>query len=523
MLLFLISESGYAQNIYPVSSKFNSFRQNTVSVMAAGGDTLWIGPSLDYNIHNGADWQHPADTDSIHQAGGRVYSLSIDGKNIAAGLGKNIELNDDDVPSGFGYYLSQDGGDSWQYEPFYFDEEPGNCNPEAEPYDGSCDLPFTYGGETYYRIRNTVAQQSPPYSTSVKGSVILSAAWASGLQRSLDFGHTWEKIILPPMSADSLYPGDNYEWTSNYKGETILRYDPRTDFNLLGFSVLADSRGQVWFGSAGGVNISANALTAPTDSISWKHIRFANKTDGLLGDWIVAIKEDENTGKIWMTNWPNDASRGEQYGLVSTGDNGQNFEQHLAGHKINDIGFRNGIIYAAGETGLFISENDGRTWTKQPQIKSSNAVLKKNTEFFAVAATNSRIWIGTNDGILSSGDDGRSWEINRVDFPLSGGNTYVSGVKKADAYAYPNPYSPVIHEVVRIRFELKKAGKVNIRLFDFGMNLVQNLGEGSYAAGVHETTWDGLDGSGRKAAAGVYFYVIETPGESINGKLLLVE
>lgn len=518
--IFSLSSSIKAQSVYPTSSKFDSFRQNTVSVMAAAGDTVWIGPSLDYNINNGAEWFHPTNIDSISSAGGRTFSLSVKGKKLVAGLGINIES----VVSGFGYYISEDSGESWSYSFFPKDENPAdNCDSKVIPYDGSCDLEFTYGGESYFRVRNTVAQQSPPYDVDFKDDVILSASWASGLLRSTDFGQTWQKVILPPMVEDSLSPSHNYSWNSQYQGNTIERYDPRTDFNLIGFGVLIDSQGRSWFGTAGGINISRNALTAPTDSISWRHNSFKNTSDGLLGNWIVAIKEDKATGKIWMTNWVNNAQDGERFGIVATDDEGITFEQHLIGQKINDLDIKDGVIYAAGTKGLFISKNAGQSWTKIPQIKSPNAFLKSDTEFYAVAATTDRVWIGSSDGLISTNDKGDTWEITRVDFPLSGGNVYQPKAKSVDAYAYPNPFSPTQHKVVRIKYELKKQGKVHIRIFDFGMNLVRDVENNSFNAGTYEAVWEGIDGEGRKVANGVYFYIIEMPNRTINGKILLIE
>jgi len=327
---------------------------------------------------------------------------------------------------------------------------------------------------------------------------------------------------LPPMTEDSLSPTQNYTWNSQYQGNTVVRYDPRTDFNLIGFGVLIDSQGRTWFGSAGGINISGNALTAPTDSISWQHNYFKNTSNSLLGNWVVAIKEDQATGKIWMTNWVNNAQDGERFGIVVT-DDGIIYEQHLIGQKINDLEIKDGVIYAAGTNGVFISKNDGQTWTKIPQIKSPNAFIKSDTEFYAVTASTNRVWIGSGDGIVSTDDSGDSWEITRVDFPLSGGNIYQPKAKSVDAYAYPNPFSPAIHDIVRIKYDLKKQGKVHIRIFDFGMNLVRDIENSSFNTGTYETVWDGIDGEGRKVANGAYFYIIEMPDRTVNGKILLVE
>lgn len=160
---------------------------------------------------------------------------------------------------------------------------------------------------------------------------------------------------------------------------------------------------------------------------------------------------------------------------------------------------------------------------KSPQIRSANTFLKSTTEFQSATSTNDRVWIGTTDGIISTDDFGRSWEITRVNFPLTGGNTYDESAKTVDSYAYPNPYSPNQHEVVRIRFNVTNPGEINVQIFDFGMNLVRELDEIQAVNGSYEAIWNGVDQYGRNVANGPYFYVIETDGSTIKGKLLLIE
>lgn len=521
----LIPFLGYTQVIGPENpdiDKFNTIRQNSVSTMAAFGDTVWISPSLNRNIGNAAEWFLPENAVEVVNGSSRVFSLSLARDTVVAGLGFSFESPDGSVPSGYGFYTSVDGGENWRFIDFPLDTDPpSSCELTAETYDPTCDIEFQYGDETYTRIRTTVPQQSPPYAIDSRGDVIFVAAWASGLLRSTDFGDSWERVILPPSSVDNINPDEDYEWTSSYNGEIINRYDPRGDNNLLGFGVLIDSQDRLWFGSAGGINISENALTAPTDSISWKHISFNNTSEGLLGDWIISIKEDPQTNRIWLTNWIADQS--QQQGLVYTDDVGESFTQVLKGERINDVGFKDGYIFAAGDNGLFISEDGGESWIRSPQIKSPNTFIKSSAQYFAVAATTERLWIGTSDGIASTNDYGSSWEITRVNFPLSGGNRYTPDARNVNNYAYPNPFSPTIHEVIRIKFEVKEQGNVRVRIFDFGMNLVREVENGSFSPGIYEAVWDGFDGKGRKVANAPYLYIIETKSGEINGKILVAD
>lgn len=521
--LFLSVEV-FSQNVYQVDSSFNSIRQNGVSNIFGAGDTLWISPSLNYNVSNNIDWFQPSGIDSITDGDGRIFSMDISGSSFAVGLGFNIDLNGDPISSGFGFYFSSDNGTNWQFRDFPLDSKPAdNCDDDSIPYTGECDIVFTYGGNQYFRIRNTVRQQSPPFDIQIKSDTVFAAVWGSGLLKSTNNGSTWDKVILPPSGVRSLTPENSYSWSSNYQNTTINRYDARSDLNLLGFGLHLDSTNNLWFGSANGINFSSDAYTTSTDSISWKHVNFNNSDDGLLGNWVIEIEEDPATNTIWMTNWITDASNGEQFGIVSTTDNADTFRQHLIGEKINSIGFKDGAVFAAGENGLFISTNNGDSWSKFPQIRSANTFLKENTEFLSVGSTTDRVWVGTTDGLASSDDLGQTWEITRVNFPLSGGNAFDPDAKTVQTYAYPNPFSPSLHEFVRIKYELKQSGTVNIRVFDFGMNLVREIENDTFSAGTYEAVWDGVDNSGRKVANAPYIYIIEMPDRTINGKILVIE
>lgn len=499
---------------------FNSIRQNGVSTIAAFGDTLWISPALNRNIGNESGWYTSPNADSINNGIGRVFSLSLGQDSVIAGLGFSSNTASGSVPSGYGFYISTDGGNNWRFENFPTDPEPSSaCDSDSDVYDTNCDIAFTYGGQTYYRVRNTVREQSPPYSIDHKDDVILAASWASGLLRSTDLGESWQRIILPPFTADSLTPNESYSWQSNVSGAEVNRYDPRFDNNLLGFGLLIDSSDRVWFGSAGGLNVSDNALTAPTDSVSWNHIKFENSVDGLLGNWIIRIREDKTTGRIWFTNWV--ANSPEKQGLVYTDNGGDSFEQVLVGERINDVGFKDDHVFAAGDNGLFISSDGGQNWIRSPQLVSPNTFIKNNAQFYSVASTTNRVWIGTEDGLASTNDYGQNWEITRVDFPLKGGNVYQPNARSVDSYAYPNPFSPRIHDVVRIKFELENATKPQIRIFDITMNLVKEIDTNQLSSGVYEALWDGADSSGRMVANGPYIYMINSDGSQITGKILL--
>lgn len=511
ILFFGVTEKAFAQSAGPLPERTLIFSQNSISNIAAYGDTLWVGPQLARNIGNTMNW-FVADTDSVARGRGRVYSFALAQDTVFVGLGYITEDGDNQVQTMMGFYLSTDGGNTWSF-----------INP---PLDNVNDTTIRYGGQDIPSLAIVVPQQAPPYNVAFKGETLFTAAWALGLRRSTDLGLTWERILLPPYELDELTPEGTYDFefnprTPNANTEMGRKY-PNGWTNFLGFSVMIDSDGHVWAGTAGGLNISDNALTAPADSIRWRHIRAEGGINGMLGNWIIRQRQNPYDKKVWMTNWI--TLPGDRQGLVATTDKGLTFEQHLVNEDILDITFNGPTIFAAGRNGLFISPDNGSTWIKQPQIRSANSFLKVTVSFQTATTTSDRVWIGTNDGLISTTNNGQTWEIIRVDFPMSGGNIYQSSSTETNTYAYPSPFSRTQDSIVRIRFNTSSTGTASIELMDFGMDRIIRLPDVQVnQPGVYEVSWNGLNADGNRVANGPVFYSIKVGSERINGKFLILD
>ena len=82
----------------------------------------------------------------------------------------------------------------------------------------------------------------------------------------------------------------------------------------------------------------------------------------------------------------------------------------------------------------------------------------------------------------------------------------------------PNPFAGR----TSIRFGLPRAAAATIGIFDVQGRRVRGLLEGHLPAGEHAAAWDGRDDRGRRAPAGVYFYVFRAEGQALQKRMMLL-
>jgi flagellar hook capping protein FlgD len=75
---------------------------------------------------------------------------------------------------------------------------------------------------------------------------------------------------------------------------------------------------------------------------------------------------------------------------------------------------------------------------------------------------------------------------------------------------FPNPFNPT----TTIRFELDRAERVRLSIFDVGGREVRTLVDGAVVAGAHAVAWNGTDTDGGRVPSGVYFVSMKVDGVS---------
>ena len=80
----------------------------------------------------------------------------------------------------------------------------------------------------------------------------------------------------------------------------------------------------------------------------------------------------------------------------------------------------------------------------------------------------------------------------------------------------PNPFNPT----TTISFDLAKAGKVKLNIYNIKGQLVRSLVNEDLYAGNHKVIWNGTDGRNRRVASGIYCYRLETKDFSKTNKMV---
>ena len=508
LLALVTSHSAHAQRVFLGSAagllqSEIGILNNSVANLHATDGMVWVGPYLNLTEDGGQSWFVP-ETDSLFGTVNRLFSLDVEGMTVVAGLGRADRTGGQSVQTAAGFLISEDGGNTFSYR--------------FPQLDGPEDDTEVYGVSVLDALPVIVPQQSPPFDIDYNGAsgTIWVAGWASGIRKSDDMGRNWSRVVLPPDDLDFITPQTPYSFSVEpQRGGT-------GSLNHMGFSILHDAAGTVWAGTAGGLNRSVDG------GLTWQKFKTDGTQGSLTGNWVISIEEQVTGGMpiIWTATWNTGDTDGQtgKFGVTFTEDGGQNFKQTLIGERIYDFAFDGAKVYAAGDNGLFISSDAGDTWDSISDFiedSGSQRRVRPNASIFSVEYANGILWVGTSDGLLKSADQGSTWTIFHVNVPLHPEEPS-DAVPDVNTYAYPNPFSRGDDVFIRIKYELDRSESVDIRVFDYGMNVIRTMNLNG-VQGVNESMWDGTDDNGIQVPNGVYFYEVRSGNSRFRGKILVIE
>ncbi len=520
-LVFLFSVTIFAQQI-PMEYNLGSKRlaktsdqtpaSNTIERILIKNNLIFLATSegLSTSVNNGDSWtNHVFGTENVSSVG---YNDGI----IWAATWHMETLIGSDVPVGTGLRFSSDAGATWKEIP--------------QPVDAPGDSTIYYGLNKLRALPITVRPGNFIYDIAFTSNKIWIVSYYGGLRSArIDSlisnpNYKWQRVVIPPDNLDSIQPTD------------VLKFDLSPSSGALGFqnnlnhrafSILAVDDNTIYVGTAGGINKSTDG------GISWIKFNHTNQSMPISGNFILALEKNDFDNSIWAGTWKAEG-QSEFWGVSVSKNGGQSWENYLSGEKARDFGFKyfgtkgnysGADIFAATQTGVYRSSNNGSTWLASPEIKDDNTNVSINTKQFLSVKVNSRsdnsndIWLGSNSGLArlneTSGFWTGSWKVFLASEKL---------VSISDTYAFPNPFSPDA-ERIKIKYSTSEAAAVTIRIFDFGMNLVRTVIQNVQRAAStdHLDLWDGKDENGMIVPNGVYFYRIDIgSGIPLFGKIMVL-
>lgn len=451
-------------------------------------DSVWAGTGkgIDLTVNGGRSWKHFANTPPFQEED--VAAISNHENTIWISLAGSLRVDDQILPEGKGLAFSTDNGATW------------TKIPQPKEPDGDSVRILTYGVNKIRALAVTTTVNNISYDIAVTKNAVWTANFAAGLRRSTDLGKTWEMMILPPDFKDAIKPTDTLDFDLSPVTNPKLRV--RENYNHRVFSVMATNDSTIWVGTAAGINLTTD------NGVSWKHFTYSNQAQPISGNFVVALGRNKYQGKdlIWASTV--NAIDAREYRAVSvSADTGKSWSTSLRGEFCHNFGFKDSIGYTVSNSGLFRSDDAGRSWVAYSNFTDAKTKRRiSDPSCYAVDSQRDTIWVATADGIIKSTDSkdiflGTDWTIFRA---------YQTSPTASDVYVYPNPFSPA-GGVTRVHYALEGGTTASIKVFNFAMEPVRTLiNKAPRSANMqHDEIWDGKNDDGKIVANGVYYVRVQ--------------
>ncbi|MBE0571447.1 MAG: hypothetical protein IH618_07875 [Ignavibacteriaceae bacterium] len=470
-------------------------------------DQVWLGTSrgVSVSFNRGFSWTNfygssPFGDDNISALAYNKYDGSIWAATATSVPGPG----GGNVPKGTGLKFTTDGGATWTAVP--------------QPVDHPDSSVIIFGENVLSVLPITVAEQNLTYDIAFTTNAVWITSFAGGTRRSTNMGQTWQRIILPTDSLNSISPSDSLSERDKCISPTAGNFCSTGWLNYRAFSVVAANDSTVYVGTANGINKTTNAFAQNPSWIKYNH---QNQNQPISGNFITALGYNLFNNTIWASSWKAEDAN-EFYAISYSANGGNIWKTALNEERGHNFGFKNADVIALTDNGAFRSLSQGRTWILPNNIVDKESGVELTTSiFYSAASDDEYVWLGSNDGlarIIETSAYNGDWKVYFASQPLK---------SEEETYCYPNPFSPR-QEQLKIKYSTGGAeAEVTIRIFDFGMNyirtIIQNASRNRTLEGAPEF-WDGLDDNGNYLPNGVYIYRVDINDEEpLFGKIIYMQ
>ena len=369
------------------------------------------------------------------------------------------------------------------------DSVSGHFNVYAQRVDSTGAPIWTPGG---VRLRSTAAEQRSPQivADGLGGAV---AVWEDSL------GGNWD------IYAQRINPSGGLQWTANAAEVCVSTGDqshPRLLSDGAGGAIVLwqDCRGGEW--DVYGQRLGAGGSSA------W----------ALNGEWVCRAASDQQR----PAPSPDGAA-----GAIVVWDDLRGADSDIYAKRVTPD-YTTPVVFASAsarvEAGTVIL-----TWRVCADVPGP-AFIVRRAGAPGGGFTDLEVQVRKEDALTFSCADnsvvsGRTYWYEIVLLGASGGEVYgpievYVGASPAVSRVYqshPNPSNPVC----TIRYELARAGRMRLAVFDVSGSLVRTVAEGWREPGAYSELWDGRRDDGTEAAPGVYLYRLEAGDFRATRKMVL--
>ena len=482
---------------------------NSITDILTSNDTVWLGTSrgVSLSTDRGGSWTNFYGTPAFGTENISAIGFDKSSGTFWAAAAHSIDKDGESLPEGSGLRFTTDYGQTWKTI--------------AQPTDDPGDSSIVYGindGVNLPKVRAlpvTVAVQNLIYDIAFTPKTIWIATFAGGLRKSTDMGNSWQRIILPSDSLNSISPADTIKFSLQ---PVAGKFGKEGYLNHRVFSVISINDSTLFVGTADGINKSTD------NGISWKKFNHLNQIYPISGNFVVGMGFNAYDQTLWAATWKAEGGT-EFYGVSSSTNGGESWQTFLEGEKANKFGFKFDNVIAPTENGAFRTRNKGLTWILPNSIFDEQTKFTITTNvFYSAAAQGSDIWLGSSDGLAKITEkpgtiwEGK-WKVYFASIPLE---------SKDEVYVFPNPFSPRVDEGLKFKYTTEGiSANVTIRIYDFAMNYVRTIIQNAsrnISTDIERVTWDGRDDSSNIVSNGVYFYRIEIGDRApLYGKIIVMQ